>query len=119
MEVAVADVADNGCQHAGGIDVLARLQDALGKPRDRYADVGRPALSARLHRQVGEVGVVARLPQLRPILLPTTTFDICAAVLSRALTNQLSLLAAARLGAVEPPEPRRLSWPNIEGRRVR
>src|SRR3546814_1560359 len=62
----------------------------------------------RLHRQVGEVGVVARLPQLRTVLLPSRPFEICAAVVARDLANQLGLLAGARLGAVELEEQRRL-----------
>src|SRR3546814_15885105 len=110
MEGAVADVADNGCQHAGRIDVLPRLQDPLGKPRDRYADVGRPALGARLHRPVGEVGVVARLPQLRTVLLPTPPFEICAAVLPRDLANHPGLPSPPP-PAAPTPEPPRVAQP--------
>src|SRR3979490_2858957 len=47
MEVAVADMADDGGVEAARDDVLLRLQDAFGKPRDRHADIGRPHAPAR------------------------------------------------------------------------
>src|SRR3546814_7300903 len=91
VEVAVADVAVDRRQHAGGIDVLAGLQDALGEPRDRHADVGGPALGARLYREVGEVGVVARLPQLGAVLLAGRPVEVGAAVVPGDPADQRGL----------------------------
>src|SRR3546814_17352035 len=95
----------------GGIDVLAGLQDALGEPRDRHADVGGPALGARLHREVGEVGGVARLPQLGAVLLAGRPGEVGAAVVPGDLADQRGLLPGAGPGAValgERQEERRV-----------
>src|SRR3546814_10022814 len=95
----ISDWSSDGCS--------SDLQDALGEPRDRHADVGGPALGARLHREVGEVGVVARLPQLGAVLLAGRPVEVGAAVVPGDLADQRRLLPGAGLGAVELEEQRR------------
>src|SRR3546814_1125584 len=46
VEVSIADMTDQRRVQAGRLQVLLGLDDALGQPRDRHADVGRPALAA-------------------------------------------------------------------------
>jgi hypothetical protein len=43
VEVAVADVPDDRAGEPGRVGVGARLEHAVGEPRDRHAGVGREA----------------------------------------------------------------------------
>src|SRR5439155_667188 len=67
VEVAVADVAEERDRHRGSLDLLRGFGDALGQARDRHAYVGGYRTRAGLELQAGEVGVVARLPDLRAV----------------------------------------------------
>ena len=40
MEIAIADMADDGCNQAGIGGVFLRLADALAEPRNRHAHIG-------------------------------------------------------------------------------
>ena len=40
MKIAVTNVPEKGHRHRGAVDVLGGFYDALGKTRDRYANVG-------------------------------------------------------------------------------
>src|SRR3546814_19041187 len=64
VEVSIADMTDQRRVQAGRLQVLLGLDDALGQPRDRHADVGRPALAAGPLCQRRIECVVPRLPQL-------------------------------------------------------
>ena len=50
VEVAVADVPDDGRDDAFAVELLARLEQAIGEPRDRHARVGRERLLAGRQR---------------------------------------------------------------------
>src|SRR5690606_16394983 len=78
-----------------------------GKARDRHADVGgdRPAAGAKLKPR--EVGVVARVPELRALLGPGGPHEVLAAVLPGDRLHRLGLLDDARRRAVELEEERR------------
>ena len=92
VEVAVADVADDVVLHAGGFGLLRRLRHRLGEARDRHAGVGRDGAAARLHLQAGEVGAVARGPELRALLGRRRPLEAFAAVLARDLLHRRGLL---------------------------
>ena len=47
VEVAVADVPDDRRDQPSRLDVGARLEHAVGEPRDRHAGIGRERLLAR------------------------------------------------------------------------
>ena len=68
MEIAVADMADDGREKAGPLDVVARLGDASGKHGDRHADIGGDDLGAGAQTAHGPIGVMPRLPELGAIL---------------------------------------------------
>src|SRR3546814_17894798 len=78
VEVSIADMTDQRRVQAGRLQVLLGLDDALGQPRDRPADVGRPALAAGplCPRRI-ECGV-PRLPQPRAILRPARQLAVGA-----------------------------------------
>ena len=67
VEIAVADVADDGANHRGLREVLAGLGDAFGEPRDRHADIGRGQPFGP-QRQRGIIRVVPRLPEFGALL---------------------------------------------------
>ena len=62
MEIAVADMAEQGNWNADLRYVLVGCRDAFGEPGNRYADVGREAAATWLELQAGEIGVMAGLP---------------------------------------------------------
>src|SRR5438552_4499322 len=68
MEIAVAGMADDRRDQAHFGDVGLGFGDAFGEPRNRHADIGRKPLGAGTQRQRRPVGVVPRLPELRPLL---------------------------------------------------
>ena len=108
MEVAVADMADDGRDQVVLADVVLGLDDAFGEPADRHADVGRPHFRALADILGGIGGVVARLPQLRPLLGARRPLEIPAAPFVGNRLDHLGLLGRAGLGAVElEPQHRR------------
>ena len=70
MEIAVADMAHDGGEQPYPINVLAGLADASGKGLDGHADIGRQHLGAGLQPTRCPISVVARLPELGPLLGP-------------------------------------------------
>ena len=62
MEVAIADVADERREQRRGLQVPARLEDAVREPGDRHADVGDPGLAAGPQRAGRGQGIVPCRP---------------------------------------------------------
>ena len=67
MEIAVADMADQVAVRRRGVEIGAGLEQAVGQPRDRHADVGdhRPRAGPQRARRIE--GIVPRLPERRPV----------------------------------------------------
>src|SRR5262245_3928046 len=63
VEVAVADMAHDGCDETRAADVGLGFEHALGQPRYGYANVGREHLFARPRGPHRPVGVVPGLPE--------------------------------------------------------
>jgi hypothetical protein len=96
MEIAVADMADDRRPKADALSMSLRVaSDAFGEPRDRHADVGGERLGAGPQRHRGEIGVVARLPELRALLGLRRPVERPAAELGRDLAEALGLLGDA------------------------
>ena len=110
MEIAVADMADDRRDQPHLGDVGLGLGDAFGKPRDRHADIGRQPLGAGPQRQRRPVGVVPRLPQLRPLLGDCwSTGTARRHIPRRSRRTSLGLLGNAGVAAVEFDEQARAS----------
>src|SRR5256885_17101075 len=88
--------------HRGSLDLLRGFGDALGQARDRHAYVGGYRTRAGLERQAGEVGVVARLPDLRAVFGAGGPLEGEAAVLLGGLPHLLGLLRPPRLRSGGP-----------------
>src|SRR6266851_10379629 len=97
MEVAVADMADDGGIEAVGYDVLLRLQDAFGEPRDRHAHVGRPHAPAGPRGLGRPSRIVARLPHLAALLGLAGPGEVAAAMFGGDRLHHLGLLLGAGL----------------------
>jgi len=67
VEIAVSDVTQDRRHQTLAGNVALGLCHAFGKPRNRYAHVGRECLRAGAQRLCCPIGVVARLPQTRAI----------------------------------------------------
>jgi hypothetical protein len=98
----------SGASRPEDCDVGLHRGDAFGQPRDRHADVGRPALGARPERQRGIEGVVAGLPQPVAILGLGRPQELAGAEAAGDRRDLLGLLDDAPLGAVELEEEGRL-----------
>ena len=107
VKIAVADMADDRRQQFQPVEVRLGLHDAIGEPRDRNAGVGGEDAGARpqsLHRVVD---VVARLPELLPVLLARLPAEAVAAELRRDRAELRRLLLHAGRSAVELQEKQR------------
>src|ERR1700730_16102243 len=107
MKIAIADMAGERRGDRRLAEVGFRLGNAFGKPRDRHADIGGPALRPRAQRQRGVVGVVPRLPQLGAVLLRGRPAKTGPAELAGDLLYQRDLLGGAVDSAVKFKEQRR------------
>src|SRR4029077_6292782 len=101
MKVAVAYMADNRREQAHLHYVALCLLDALGKTRDRHADVGGNAVRSRTQSTHRPVRIVPCLPEPRSILWLGRPFEFPAAVIGRDLAKAVRLLLHARIRAVE------------------
>ena len=63
VEVAVADMADDGRCQAGCRDVLLSAEDRLAQHRNRHHAIGDHTAMAGFQRQRGPIRIVPRLPQ--------------------------------------------------------
>ena len=104
MEVAVADMAEKRHRREIVLHVLHCLVHALGEARNRHADVGRHGARARPDLQAGEVSIVARLPELVPLLGLGRPLEVVPAVLAGDRLHRLGLLDHRGLRAVELEE---------------
>ena len=107
VEVAVADVADDGREQPFAIDVGARRFDGLGQGGNRHADVGDDGDAAGLERECRKVSGVPRLPELRAVFLARCPGEGLPAVVGSDLLRALGLLCDARDRAVELEKERR------------
>src|SRR5262249_18846852 len=101
VEVAVADVAEEGNGHRRAGYVLRGLDDALGEARDRHADVGRDGARPGPQLQAGEIRLVPRSPQAVALLGLGGPLEVHSAVLAGNVLHQLRLLLDAGRRAVE------------------
>ena len=108
MEIAVADMADDRRDEAALLDVLERLLDAIGEPRDRHAGVGGERPRAGPQRQLRPIGVVTRLPELGALLGLGRGGQRPAAMAGGDLAEAARLFGDALLGAVELDQEQRL-----------
>ena len=101
VEIAVADVADDGVDQALRFAIGLGGQDAFGQARNRHAAIGGNGAAAGAHLQQGEIRVVARGPQARALFGAAGPFEIAGAVFRRDGLHQLRLLGHAGRRAVE------------------
>src|SRR5215469_11608992 len=94
-------------EQAEGIDVAACFGHAVGKCRDRYANIGREHLCARPEPAGCPIGVVAGLPEPAPVLRPFGPFEVSSPFTVSNLYKGLDLLARTLRRAVELQEERR------------
>ena len=108
VKIAVADMADQRRRQAALLNVFLGLHDAIGKPRDRHADVGRPQAATR-PQCLGRIGgVMAGLPELVAFFGVGGPAKGAAAEILGNLAEHFGLFLGARLGAVEFQEQGRL-----------
>src|SRR3569623_13605 len=81
VDTAVADMAYDRRDQLEVFDVLLRLCHAIGKARDRHADIGRhrPRTGADLRRR--KISIMTRLPQLGAILRARGPLECTAAAI--------------------------------------
>ena len=91
VEISIADVAnDRGNQSRFGYIALCLL-NAIGKPRNRHADVGGQRSCAR-SQQIGRpIDIVTSLPKARTVLRPRRPFEGATAKLMRNFVKALRL----------------------------
>ena len=94
-------MTDDRRQQAAFLDIALRIQDAFRQPRNRHAGVRRDPGLAGGQRQRGEVGVMARLPQLVAFFGPVGPLKVAAAKLIGNRADLLGLFAHRRFGAVK------------------
>jgi hypothetical protein len=108
VKVAVAYVADDRRDEAGRVDIRLGLEDAVGKPRDGHAGVGRKSHRSGLQRHRRVVCRVPRLPQPGARLGLARPFECAATVLFGNRLHLRRLFRDAPFAPVELEEQRRL-----------
>src|SRR3984957_10831556 len=108
VEIAVADMADDRRDEAAALNVVERLLDAIGQPRDRHAGVGGEWPRAGSQRQLRPIGVVTRLPELAAVLGLGGGSERAPAMARGDVAKALRLLGDALFGAVELDQEQRL-----------
>ena len=107
MEIAVADMADDRRQQMKPFQIGFGLGDAIGKPRDRHADVGCKHARAGPQCLDRPIGVMPRLPELGAVLGPRGPGEIAAAALLGDLAEIPGLLGNFGLAAVKFKQQKR------------
>src|SRR4051812_34040458 len=101
MEISIADVANDWCEHLVLDNVTLRFGDAFGEPRQRHAYVGGECLRAGAQPDDCPVGVVARLPEFRPLLSVGRPGEGPPTEIGRDFPKALRLLLHPRFGAMK------------------
>ena len=107
MEIAIADMPEDGCDQVELGDLTLGGVDAFGQPRDRHADVGGEGRRARPQMASGPITVVARLPEPAAVLRLGRPVERPAAEVRDDVAEALRLLGNAGVAAVEFDEQRR------------
>ena len=107
MEVAVADMADDGGEQSGLVDLAPGLDDAPRQGGDRHADVRRPSLGAGAKRQRRVISVGARPPEALAFFRAAGPAERAAAEILDQRADGLGLFLNAPVRAVELEEQRR------------
>src|SRR3569623_827284 len=81
VEIAVADMADDRRDQLEVFDVLLRLGHAIGKARDRHADIGRHRPRTGADRRRRPISIMTRLPQLGAVLRARGPLECTAAAI--------------------------------------
>ena len=95
MKIAVADMTDDRRKDAALLRIAGRFGHAIGKPRDRHADVGRERANAGAQRLVRPINVVTGLPQTTAILGLRCPLERAAAMPFGDFAKTLRLLGDA------------------------
>ena len=91
MEIAIANVADNGCEQVGGSNIGLGFGDAISQSRDRDANVGDVTAVTGVHREPRIIGIVARAPQGLPVFFVTDLL-VDRGLLDEVVVELLTLL---------------------------
>ena len=101
MEITVAYVANNGCQHTCFINILSGFHDAFRQPRDRDANIGGVNRRTGTKGLTGKISVMACLPKLVALFRMRGPLEIGGTEFASDPLYRFRLFLDTRFGAMK------------------